>query len=308
MKSSLPTSHSYVSPKEPKYKEVCTDFVVQHDCAYPPPSAIASKTLTSRPLCPGTGTMDPTAYITVADGKSALPSSGGARAGSPARPPAIAFREWLGGERAINDYCRSLALRGAERLAAVLGTSAMDPNGELTLCMVRPSPPSHASLLTCEPASRAEQRPPPAPGRGRARGDLHARARGAHHRVPAREDAARAQDEHRDVPARPPVVVPLQRAGVQRGTLPAVPFAGALLRMGLCRFRTLSTSARCSSLCAKRLKRRCFRPRNRAYDRPCSGRCLIIASLSRIEQASRSRAGVVRQGREQSVQYIHIQV
>lgn len=32
MKSSLPTSHQYVSPKSPKYKEVGTNFVKQHEC------------------------------------------------------------------------------------------------------------------------------------------------------------------------------------------------------------------------------------------------------------------------------------
>ncbi|PCH39756.1 PLP-dependent transferase [Wolfiporia cocos MD-104 SS10] len=52
--------------------------------------------------------------------------------------PALEFREWLGGEKKINDYCRSLALAGGKRLAEVMGTTIMDsPNsGELTLNMV----------------------------------------------------------------------------------------------------------------------------------------------------------------------------
>lgn len=32
MKSSIPTSHEYVSPNSPKYKEVGTNFVKQHEC------------------------------------------------------------------------------------------------------------------------------------------------------------------------------------------------------------------------------------------------------------------------------------
>ena len=53
---------------------------------------------------------------------------------------AIAFRNWLGGEAVINTYCRQLALDGAQRLAEPLGTRVMDPNGELTLSMVRAAP------------------------------------------------------------------------------------------------------------------------------------------------------------------------
>ncbi|KAM5530993.1 hypothetical protein V8D89_015320 [Ganoderma adspersum] len=49
-------------------------------------------------------------------------------------PPALAFRGWLGGERAINDYCHALALAGGRRLAAQLGTRVMDD--ELVLNMV----------------------------------------------------------------------------------------------------------------------------------------------------------------------------
>ncbi|KAI0649148.1 PLP-dependent transferase [Trametes meyenii] len=62
-----------------------------------------------------TGTADETPYITVSE--------------------ALAFREWLGGEKAINGYCHQLALDGSKRLAEVLGTRVLDESGELTLNM-----------------------------------------------------------------------------------------------------------------------------------------------------------------------------
>ncbi|EIW53854.1 PLP-dependent transferase [Trametes versicolor FP-101664 SS1] len=62
-----------------------------------------------------TGTPDHTAYASV--------------------PDALAFREWLGGEKAINNYCHQLALDGGERLARALGTRVLDQTGELTLNM-----------------------------------------------------------------------------------------------------------------------------------------------------------------------------
>lgn len=48
----------------------------------------------------------------------------------------FAFREWLGGEEAINGYCHKLALEGGKRLAEVMGTRVLDESGELTLNMV----------------------------------------------------------------------------------------------------------------------------------------------------------------------------
>ncbi|RPD58919.1 PLP-dependent transferase [Lentinus tigrinus ALCF2SS1-6] len=48
---------------------------------------------------------------------------------------ALALREWLGGEQTIYDYCHTLALEGAQRLAQVLSTKVMDENGELTVYM-----------------------------------------------------------------------------------------------------------------------------------------------------------------------------
>ncbi|KAF8638760.1 hypothetical protein AX17_001976 [Amanita inopinata Kibby_2008] len=49
---------------------------------------------------------------------------------------ALAFRAWLGGEHAINDYCHALALQGGRRLAEILRTRVMDPQGDLTVNMV----------------------------------------------------------------------------------------------------------------------------------------------------------------------------
>jgi len=65
-----------------------------------------------------TGTHDPAPYLSIG--------------------PALDFREWLGGEVKINEYCRDLAIRGGKRLAEILGTEEMDktPNRELTLNMV----------------------------------------------------------------------------------------------------------------------------------------------------------------------------
>ncbi|KAI9057288.1 PLP-dependent transferase [Trametes sanguinea] len=92
IKSSIPTSHQYVSPAEAKTKG--TNFVMQHEW---------------------TGTADLAPYLSVTD--------------------ALEFREWLGGEKAINDYCHKLALDGGRRLAEVMGTRVLDEDGELTLNM-----------------------------------------------------------------------------------------------------------------------------------------------------------------------------
>ncbi|KAM6497476.1 Pyridoxal phosphate-dependent transferase [Amanita muscaria] len=51
-------------------------------------------------------------------------------------PTAIAFREWIGGEESINNYCHTLALQGGRRLAEILKTRVMDPQGDLTMNMV----------------------------------------------------------------------------------------------------------------------------------------------------------------------------
>ncbi|KAG6916619.1 hypothetical protein DXG01_006115 [Tephrocybe rancida] len=49
---------------------------------------------------------------------------------------ALKFREWMGGEEAIDRYCHDLALRGGEVLKNKFGTELLDPNGEFTLHMV----------------------------------------------------------------------------------------------------------------------------------------------------------------------------
>ena len=49
---------------------------------------------------------------------------------------ALAFREWLGGEKAIYNYCHQLAMDGAKKLAEVMGTRVIDETGELTATMV----------------------------------------------------------------------------------------------------------------------------------------------------------------------------
>ncbi|OCB85273.1 PLP-dependent transferase [Sanghuangporus baumii] len=46
------------------------------------------------------------------------------------------FRQWIGGEHRINEYCRNLALAGGKRLAEILGTRLLDENGEFTANMV----------------------------------------------------------------------------------------------------------------------------------------------------------------------------
>jgi hercynylcysteine S-oxide lyase len=50
---------------------------------------------------------------------------------------ALEFRNWIGGETKINEYCHSTALEGGKRLAEVLGTRVLDPEGDLTANMVR---------------------------------------------------------------------------------------------------------------------------------------------------------------------------
>ncbi|KZT57914.1 PLP-dependent transferase [Calocera cornea HHB12733] len=48
---------------------------------------------------------------------------------------ALNFREAIGGEKKINDYCHNMAVQGGKRLAAVLGTRVLDQTGELTANM-----------------------------------------------------------------------------------------------------------------------------------------------------------------------------
>lgn len=64
----------------------------------------------------GTGTTDPVPFLSV--------------------DAALDFRESIGGEQKINEYCHSLALQGGRRLAEVLGTRVLDETGEFTANMV----------------------------------------------------------------------------------------------------------------------------------------------------------------------------
>ncbi|KAL4261012.1 Pyridoxal phosphate-dependent transferase [Pleurotus pulmonarius] len=59
---------------------------------------------------------------------------------------ALRFRAWLGGEEKINEYCHKLAIDGGKRLAEVLGTRVMDPDGSLTLNMVNVELPLSGSI------------------------------------------------------------------------------------------------------------------------------------------------------------------
>lgn len=54
---------------------------------------------------------------------------------------ALDYRERIGGERRINQYCHQLAIDGGELVAKILGTETMrnkkDDDGELVANMVR---------------------------------------------------------------------------------------------------------------------------------------------------------------------------
>lgn len=64
-------------------------------------------------------------------------------------PLALDFRAWIGGEAKIFEYCHNLAIEGGKRMAEILGTRVMDPNGEFTLNMVNIHH-SHACTLPCD--------------------------------------------------------------------------------------------------------------------------------------------------------------
>lgn len=110
MKSTIPTSHSYVSPSD---SPDLSSFLAQFEC-------MCDFVLTQRPSLDlfgtGNGTIDFVPYLSV-------------RA-------ALEFRHWVGGEEKINAYCHSLALKGGKRLAELLGTSVMDEDGDMTANMV----------------------------------------------------------------------------------------------------------------------------------------------------------------------------
>ncbi|KAJ7439071.1 pyridoxal phosphate-dependent transferase [Mycena galericulata] len=59
---------------------------------------------------------------------------------------ALDFREWLGGEEKINEYCHRLAIDGGKRLAEVLGTSVLEGPEEQLANMVNVELPLPTSL------------------------------------------------------------------------------------------------------------------------------------------------------------------
>ncbi|KAJ7594486.1 PLP-dependent transferase [Mycena floridula] len=59
---------------------------------------------------------------------------------------ALDWRNSLGGEAVIDEYCRNLALQGGKRLAEILGTELMDKTGEFTLHMVNVALPLSSDL------------------------------------------------------------------------------------------------------------------------------------------------------------------
>ncbi|KAH6876677.1 lolT-1 [Coprinopsis sp. MPI-PUGE-AT-0042] len=48
---------------------------------------------------------------------------------------ALAFRNWLGGERVINTYCHNLAMQGGQLLAKILGTTILGCDGDQAVNM-----------------------------------------------------------------------------------------------------------------------------------------------------------------------------
>ncbi|KAH9930085.1 PLP-dependent transferase [Fomitopsis serialis] len=129
IKSSIPTSHAYLSPNDSKPPPADeTNFVLQHECRREKGLQVGTS---------GTGTADQIPYLSI----------GGA----------IDFRQWLGGEAVINAYCHQLALDGGKRLAEYLGTKVLDETGEFTLNMTNvqlPLPTESANSEFYTPQAR----------------------------------------------------------------------------------------------------------------------------------------------------------
>ncbi|KAL4248066.1 Pyridoxal phosphate-dependent transferase [Abortiporus biennis] len=128
IKSSIPTSHGYISPKlappagyfrADHWENNSTNFVGQHEW---------------------TGTMDEAPYLSIT--------------------PALKFRQWIGGEEAINTYCHDLAVSGGKKLAELLGTNVLDDDHILNLVNVRlPVPmdvPGSKPIWTAERKTKAD--------------------------------------------------------------------------------------------------------------------------------------------------------
>ncbi|KAI0266849.1 PLP-dependent transferase [Gloeopeniophorella convolvens] len=104
--SPFPTPYSYVSPQDPPERLLADSHFIE--------------------MFGWTGTTDFSSLLSI--------------------HPALDFREWLGGEQKITDYCHSLALTGGKRLSELLGTPLLDPTGEVTLNMVNVGLPLAPSI------------------------------------------------------------------------------------------------------------------------------------------------------------------
>ncbi|KAJ2932368.1 hypothetical protein H1R20_g4686, partial [Candolleomyces eurysporus] len=95
-------------------------------CAFPHNSYPSASTSTLQQRLEGASTRDFTSFLSV--------------------NAAFDFRQWLGGERAINSYCHDLALAGGRRMAEIFQTDLMDESGDFTLNMINVRLPLSPSL------------------------------------------------------------------------------------------------------------------------------------------------------------------
>ncbi len=118
IKTSIPTSTNYVSPKDPPGGPSAPNFVMQHECAFLLSFLCVLFLVGLKSSYVGPGAVDFTSYLCI--------------------PTCLEFRSWLGGEEKINNYCRCLAIDGGRRLARMFDTRVMDetPHAQLTLNMV----------------------------------------------------------------------------------------------------------------------------------------------------------------------------
>jgi hypothetical protein len=129
IKSPIPTPHNYHSPQDEDYQGP-QDFARLFECLF-------FHTLNHIMLMPSSFIRDRNHRLCpVLQRECRLVRSTHYRH-CPDLRPALDFRQWLGGEHKINEYTHNLAIAGGKRLADLLGTSVMDPEGDLTLNMVR---------------------------------------------------------------------------------------------------------------------------------------------------------------------------
>lgn len=82
----------------------------------------------------GSGTIDYGPFLSVNAGTFQEPSI---KIASNYLCIALDFRERIGGERNIQEYCHRIALEGGRKAAEILGTDIMDERDEFTASMVR---------------------------------------------------------------------------------------------------------------------------------------------------------------------------